>query len=124
MNETKKFMFRYICNKNTNCKQSTFVLIKSSIRNLNLVFLIELFWILFLTDTHEAIFHRQQLRSLLVFDVCMYCMYVCIVHIYPPFTRKRIVSLYFGRDVRTHLVVAISEMSGPPVFHIKAEASR
>ena len=51
-------------------------------------------------------------------------MYVCIVHIYPPFTRKRIVSLYFGRDVRTRLGVAISEMSGPPVFHIKAEASR
>ena len=25
----------------------------------------------------------------------------CIIHIYPPFTRKRIVSLYFGRDVRT-----------------------
>ena len=52
------------------------------------------------------------------------CMYVCIVHIYPPFTRKRIVSLYFGRDIRTRLGVAISEMSGPPVFHIKAEASR
>ena len=29
------------------------------------------------------------------------------VHIYPPFTRKRIVSLYFGRDVRTRLGVAI-----------------
>ena len=35
----------------------------------------------------------------------------CIVHIYPPFTRKRIVSLYFGLDVRTRLGVAISEVS-------------
>ena len=42
------------------------------------------------------------------------------VHIYPPFTRKRIVSLYFGRDVCTRLGVAIFEVSGPPVFHIKA----
>ena len=47
----------------------------------------------------------------------------CIVHIYPPFTRKLIVSLYFGRCVRTRLGVAISEVSGPPVFHIKAGAS-
>ena len=46
------------------------------------------------------------------------------VHIYPPFTRKRIVSLYFGRDVRTRLGVAIFEVSGPPVFHIKTEATR
>ena len=30
----------------------------------------------------------------------------CIVHIYPQFTRKRIASLYFGRDVRTRLRVA------------------
>ena len=37
----------------------------------------------------------------------------CIVHIYPPLTRKRIVSLYFGLDVRTRLGVAISEVSGP-----------
>ena len=42
----------------------------------------------------------------------------------PPFTRKRIVSLYFGRDVCTRLGVAISEVSGPPVFHIKAGTSR
>ena len=40
--------------------------------------------------------------------------------IYPPFTTKRIVLLYFGRYVRTRLGVAISEVSGPPVFHIKA----
>ena len=43
-----------------------------------------------------------------------------IVHVHPPLTRKRIVSLYFGRDVHTRLGVAISEVSGPPVFHIKA----
>ena len=46
-----------------------------------------------------------------------------ICHICPPLTRKRIVSLYFGREVRTRLGVAIS-VSGPPVFHIKAGASR
>ena len=45
------------------------------------------------------------------------------VHIYPPFTRKRIVSLCFGRDVRTRLGVAFFEVSGPSVFHIKTEAS-
>ena len=49
---------------------------------------------------------------------------VVLFHIYPPFTRKRIVSLYFGRHVRTRLGVAIFEVSGPPVFHIKAGASR
>ena len=47
-----------------------------------------------------------------------------ICHIYPPFTRKRIVSLYFGRDICTRLGVTISELSGPPVFHIKVEAFR
>ena len=45
-------------------------------------------------------------------------------HIYHQFTRKRIVSLYFGRDVRTCWVVAIFDVSGAPVFHIKVEASR
>ena len=45
-----------------------------------------------------------------------------IVHIYLPFARKQAVSLYFGRNVRTRLRVAISEVSGPPVFHIKAGA--
>ena len=47
-----------------------------------------------------------------------------IYHIYPLFTRKRIVSLYFGRYVRTRLEVAISEASGPPVFYINAGMSR
>ena len=54
----------------------------------------------------------------------LFILFYFICHIYPPFTRKQIVSLYFGRDVRTRLEVAISEMSGPPVFHIKVVASR
>ena len=48
----------------------------------------------------------------------------CIVYVYPPFTKKRIVLLYFGRDVRTCLGVAIFEVSMAPVFHIKMGASR
>ena len=51
--------------------------------------------------------------------ICCICSFF-----FPPFTRKRIVSLYFERDVRTRLGVAIFEVSGPSVFHIKAEASR
>ena len=43
----------------------------------------------------------------------------CNVNVYPPLRRKRIVLLCFRRDVRTRLEVAISEVSGPPVFHIK-----
>ena len=46
-------------------------------------------------------------------------LFCFICHIYPPFTRKRIVSLYFGREVRTRLGVAFFEVYGPPVFHIK-----
>ena len=42
-----------------------------------------------------------------------------ICHIYPPFTRKLIVSLYFGREVHTRLGVAFFQVYGPPVFHIK-----
>ena len=44
-------------------------------------------------------------------------------HIYPPFTRERIASLCFRLEVRTRLEVAISELSGLPVFYIKAGAS-
>ena len=47
-----------------------------------------------------------------------------ICHIFLPFKRKRTVSLYFGRNVCTRLGVAISEVSGPPVFHIKVGVSR
>ena len=46
-------------------------------------------------------------------------LFCFICHIYPPFTRKRIVSLYFGREVRTRLGVAFFEVYGPPVFRIK-----
>ena len=37
----------------------------------------------------------------------IFLYFFVFVHIYPPLTRKRIVSLYFGRDVRTRLGVAI-----------------
>ena len=47
-----------------------------------------------------------------------------IVHVYLLFRRKRIVSLSFGRDVRTHLAVAFFKVSGPPDFHIKLGATR
>ena len=47
--------------------------------------------------------HRQQ-HALLLF--CFVC------HIYLPFTRKRIVLLYFGREVRTRLGVAFSRFMG------------
>ena len=52
-------------------------------------------------------------------SVTIFVLFCFICHIYPPFTRKRIVSLYFGREVRTRLGVAFFEVSGPPVFHIK-----
>ena len=57
-----------------------------------------------------------------LFDyVLAFCCFFCFIcHFYPPFTRKRIVSLYFGREVRTRLGVAFFEVYGPPVFHIKA----
>ena len=69
------------------------------------------------------VFANLFLKALLKFVYGPQSIFV-FVHIYPPFTRKRIVSLYFGRDVRTRLGVAIFEVSGPPVFHIKAEATR
>ena len=47
-----------------------------------------------------------------------------IVHIYSLFTRKRIVSLSFGRDVRTRLGVAISEVFETPVLNITVGVSR
>ena len=57
-------------------------------------------------------------------DVQSAALFLFFARIYPPFTRKQIVSLSFGRYVRTRSGVAISEMSGPPVFHIKVGASR
>ena len=52
----------------------------------------------------------------------MYFLYlfIFILHL----RKSELVSLYFGRDVRTRLGIAIFEVSGPPVFHIKAGASR
>ena len=53
-----------------------------------------------------------------------FCYFLFIVvHVYSSFTRKQIVLLCFGRDVRTRLGVAIFEVFGPPVFHIKMGAS-
>ena len=68
----------------------------------------------------------QSCGSIITYQLltCICSFIFVFVHFYPPFTRKRIVSLYFGRDVSTRLGVAIFEVSGPPVFHIKAEASR
>ena len=65
-------------------------------------------------------FKQSKLSSVLNDDN----LFFCIVHVYPPFMRKRIVSLYFGRNVRTRLGAAISEVSGPPVFHIKVGVLR
>ena len=60
----------------------------------------------------------------LSYVIVLFFLFCFICHFYPPFTRKRIVSLYFGREVRTRLGVAFFEVYGPPVFHIKAGASR
>ena len=61
----------------------------------------------------------NQINSLSLSLHWLFCLFCFICHIYPPFTRKRIVSLYFGREVRTRLGVAFFEVYGPPVFHIK-----
>ena len=54
------------------------------------------------------------------FCIVVFCVvFYCIGHVYPSFTRNRIVWLFFGRDVYTCLGVAISEVSKPPVFRIK-----
>ena len=56
---------------------------------------------------------------IVLFFFCFIFAFFLICHIYPPFTRKRIALLYFERDDCTRLRVAISKVSGPPVFHIK-----
>ena len=58
-------------------------------------------------------------RGLFTIAAVLFCLFCFICHIYPPFTRKRIVSLYFGREVCTRLGVAFFEVYGPPVFHMK-----
>ena len=63
-------------------------------------------------------------RKNITVNVRLIAFFIIIVRAYPPFTRKRIVSLTFERDVCTRLEVTISEVCGPPVFHIKVGASR
>ena len=58
------------------------------------------------------------------FDIVTLFVFFFLYWIHFPFTRKRIISLYFGRYVRTRLGVAISEVSGPSVFYIKVGVSR
>ena len=45
-------------------------------------------------------------------ELKLFVLFCFIWHFYPPFTRKRIVSLYFGREVRTRLGVAFFEVYG------------
>ena len=56
-------------------------------------------------------------RGFCIFCICI-CSYLSSIH------EKANCIAIFERDVRTRLGVAIFEVSGPPVFHIKAEASR
>ena len=70
----------------------------------------------------SSLFVPRKLVSIHCFAIhpALLLLYFCFIcHIYPPFTRMRIVSLYFGREVRTRLGVAFFEVYGPPVFHIK-----
>ena len=80
------------------------------------------FELLKLQSSASAAYTVKKLSTLSLLDFFVFFCFIC--HFYPPFTRKRIVSLYFGREVRTRLGVAFFEVYGPPVFHIKARASR
>ena len=73
----------------------------------------------FSTVSNCAKAYLRFLKSLVAAIYLFHLFFILLAHIYPPFTRKRIVSLSFGRDVRTPLVVAISEVSRLPIFHIK-----
>ena len=54
------------------------------------------------------------------FDCSIFLFTIYILH-----SRESELYRYvLGRHVRTRLGVAISEVTGPPVFHIKAGASR
>ena len=61
---------------------------------------------------------QNNIKQILLRRILRDFFFIC--HIYPPFTRKRIALPYFARDVRTRLGVAITVVSGAPVFHIKA----
>ena len=58
-------------------------------------------------------------NATLKYSQALFLFYCFICHIYAPFTRKRIVSLYFGQQVRTSLGVPFFEVYESPVFHIK-----
>ena len=45
------------------------------------------------------------------------CFLCFICHFYSPFTRKRIVSLYFGREVRTRLGAEFTSRGITITFH-------
>ena len=60
---------------------------------------------------------RQHNRT--KFTLCVEASFFFVYHIYPAFTRKRIGLLCFGRYVDARLEVAIFEVSGPPVYHMK-----
>ena len=62
---------------------------------------------------------RFYLAAILQMRWLCHCFLYCIVHVHAPFTRKRIISPNFGRDVGARLGVAIFEISGPPaIFEI------
>ena len=52
-----------------------------------------------------------------------YILLSIFVYVYPPFTRKQIVSLSFERNACTHLRIVISKVSAAPVFPIKMGTS-
>ena len=82
---------------------------------LNRVFHERYFYFIKETNSRPNKLHSNK-NPLLNFDN-LFTYFFC--QIYPPFTKIRIASLYFGRNVCTSLVVSISKVSGPPVFHIK-----
>ena len=75
------------------------------------------------TDAYYKLINLQDCNQALVI-LAFPIMTFFIAYFYPSFTGRRIVLQSFGRDVRTRLQVAISEMSGPLVFHIRVGAFR
>ena len=55
--------------------------------------------------------NKMQVLGKINIFILFYCC-----HVYPSFKRKRIASLSYGWDVCTRLGVAISDVSGSPVF--------
>ena len=75
--------------------------------------------ILFKLTSKDEKWYKISIKHLLSTIALYSSFFYFIYHIYPPFRRKRIVSLCLGRYVCTCLGVAISEVFGPSVFHIK-----